>query len=59
VKAAVAVLTQAKGLNACEVMILAKFTEAEANTKLMQQQRMQVWQQLAYLYPSQLACCLI
>jgi hypothetical protein len=36
VKAAVAILTRAKGLTVREAMILAKFTEAEASTKSMQ-----------------------
>ena len=36
VKAAVAILTRAKGLTDREAMILAKFTKAEANTKSMQ-----------------------
>ncbi len=36
VKAAISILNWVKGLTIHEAMILAKFTEAEANTKLMQ-----------------------
>ena len=35
-KAAVCILIRAPGVTVCEAMILAKFTEEEANTKLMQ-----------------------
>ena len=35
-KAAVSILIRAPGITVCEAMILAKFTEEEASTKLMQ-----------------------
>ena len=35
-KAAVCILIRASGVTVCEAMILAKFTEEEANTKSMQ-----------------------